>query len=493
MKNRIHMHHVKCIVGAIATTLMLHPVPLIAQETPAQTKAVEEWTYSLALQAATWGAPLVTMYALRYNDAVGPNAKARPNTIWCMENISTPELSKEAGYVTPNVNVIYGFGFMDLRTEPIILEVPDSMGRYYMIEIVDMWTNAFSYIGGKATGYRGGKFALVGPGWKGEIPPSIQRIDCPTSWVLIQPRVHIYAKGVLDLLGAKKILNAIKPTGLASFTGKPPPISPHYNYLAPEPIHADLPVSVLKYKDPNQFWDLLMSAMNENPPPEDQINALLPMFKPLGLELYKTWDRSKLTPQVLEVMSRAAGTIGTLLDRLPLETMYQGAFIPPPTIGDFGTDYKTRAIVGRVGLTANTPEESVYWMYSLDTQGNVLTGENRYTMLFKQEIPFYTPGFWSITMYDAENNYTVPNPIHRYMLGSDSSGVKKNPDGSFTLYMQRQNPGKEMESNWLPAPSGRFHLILRAYPPKPEIIRLLTDATSWPIPVVEKLKGEYFD
>ena len=138
--------------------------------TPEQTKALDEWTYSLALQTANWGGPLVTMYCLRYNDALGPKPKAKANTIWRMENISTPELSKEAGYVTPNVNVVYGFGFMDLGAEPIILSVPDSNGLFYVVEIVDMYSNAFAYAGGKATGYKGGKFALVGPGWKGQLP-----------------------------------------------------------------------------------------------------------------------------------------------------------------------------------------------------------------------------------------------------------------------------------------------------------------------------------
>ncbi|MES2273561.1 MAG: DUF1254 domain-containing protein, partial [Chlamydiota bacterium] len=138
-------------------------------------EASKEWNDSLALQAATWGAPLVTMYALRHHDAFGEHALARPNTIWRMEDISTPALSEKAGYVTPNVNVIYGFGFMDLRGGPIILDAPDSNGRYYMIEIVDMWTNAFAYIGGKATGYKGGKFILVGPGWKGQTPSGMVR------------------------------------------------------------------------------------------------------------------------------------------------------------------------------------------------------------------------------------------------------------------------------------------------------------------------------
>lgn len=149
-------------------------------------KAVSAYSEALGVSAALWGSPLVTMYSLRYNDAVGPRAKAPPNAIWRMEDISAPELSQEAGYVTPNVNTLYGFGFLDLAAQPIILTVPDSGGRYYMVEIVDFWTNAFAYAGGTATGYKGGKFALVGPGWKGRLPPHIKRIDSPTRWVLIQ-------------------------------------------------------------------------------------------------------------------------------------------------------------------------------------------------------------------------------------------------------------------------------------------------------------------
>jgi DNA sulfur modification protein DndE len=434
-----------------------------------------DWYNSLAIQAASWGAPLVTMYALRAHDALGPHPKARPNEIWRMEDLSTPALSKEAGYVTPNVNVIYGFGFMDLRKEPVILEVPDSHNRYYMVEIVDMWTNAFAYVGGKTTGYQGGTFALVGPGWKGELPAHVKRIDCPTPWVLLQPRVHIYENGKLDLASAKKILNGITTKGAREKT---------YHYLMPEPVNPDLPVSALHYKDPLQFWELLMVAMNENPPPEDQVKALLPMFKPLGIELGKSWDRTKLSPEILKAMTQAASEIGEMLSTLPFGQMVKGAVIPAPTIGNFGTDYLTRAVVGRVGLTANTPYESVYWMYTKDEEGNQLMGNQNYKMTFKEGIPYYEPGFWSITLYDAKNNYTVTNKIQRYMLGSDSKDLKKNKDGSFTIYIQEKSPGKEMESNWLPTPPGPFYLVPRSYAPKPETIRILTDVKAWPVPFV---------
>lgn len=480
------MKLIKSVTLVTLLSLGLYTVPTLAvqQVTKAQEQAWSEWTSSLALQAATYGAPLVTMYALRYNDSLGPNPKAKPNSIWNMSDISTPELSQQAGYVTPNVNTVYGFGFMDLRQEPIILTVPNSNNLYYMVQIVDMWTNAFAYVGGKTTGYKGGKFALVGPDWKGKLPAGVKRIDCPTPWVLLQPRVHIYREGKVVLDEARKVLNSITTIGLTQFTGKPALTPPSYQYPTPMPTNVKLPVSAVSYQDPLQFWDLFVTAMNENPPPKDQITALLPMFKPLGIELGKPWDRSSLSPITLDAMKVAAQKIGNLLSNLPTGTLYHGAFLPPPTIGNFGTDYLTRGIVGRVGLTANTPYEAIYWDYTIDNQNNALVGSKKYTMTFKQGVLYIAPGFWSTTLYDGENNYTISNPINRYMLGSDTPDMKMNADGSFTIYIQTDSPGKDKEANWLPAPTGRFYLITRAYAPQAVTIELLKDVKVWPVPEI---------
>jgi DNA sulfur modification protein DndE len=142
----------------------------------------------------------------------------------------------------------------------------------------------------------------------------------------------------------------------------------------------------------------------------------------------------------------------------------------------------------RVGLTANTPYEAVYWGNLLDTDGHFLHGDNTYEMTFQQEIPYLKPGFWSLTMYDSENNYTAPNPINRYMLGSDTP-LKKNSDGSFTIYIQSENPGPDKESNWLPSPPGRrFYLIPRAYAPAEAAIKILSDPKSWPVPAAVRVK-----
>jgi len=450
---------------------------------PAQAKALEDWSYSLALQAATWGSPAVIMYALRDHDSTGPLSKAPPNSIWRMENTSTPELAEKSGYVLPNLSVIYGFGFLDLRQEPIVMTLPDSKGLYYMVETLDMWTNAFAYPAGVEAGYKGGKVAFVGPGWKGELPPDVKRIDCPTPWILIQPRVHLPNQSGLE--AAQKVLSEIKTQGLAEYMGKPALPAPKYDYAVPDFVNPKLPVSTLDFKDPLQFWEILSAVINENPPPTDEITALLPMFKPLGIELGKQWDRSKVNPIVLKAMARAAEAIPEILAQLPAGRLTNGWYIPPPTMGTYGKTYDIRALVARNGLTANTPEEAVYFLARLDSEDKPTTGAKNYTMTFKQTPPFIEPAFWGLRMFDATNYYPVPNPVNRYVLGSDDPDMKKNPDGSVTIYLQNKSPGKDREANWLPTPAGPFLMVLGTYAPGAALIESLTNPGAYvPPPAV---------
>jgi len=464
-------------LGLVAGPVAAEPK---AQIPPEQAKALEDWSYSLAVQAATWGSPVVIMYALRNNDAMGPNPKAPPNSIWRMENTSTPELAEKAGYVLPNLSVIYGFGFLDLRQEPVVLTLPDSGGLYYMVETVDMWTNAFSYPAGAEAGYKGGKFAYVGPGWKGELPPGVKRIDAPTPWILIQPRVHLPQQS--GLAAARKVLAEITTQGLSAYMGKPAPPAPTYDYAAPNFVNPKLPVSTLDFRDPLQFWEILSAAMNENPPPRDEIDAVLPMFKPLGIEPGKQWHRSGVNPIVLKAMARAAEAIPNILAKLPAGRPVNGWYMPPPTMGTYGKHYAIRALVARNGLTANTPKEAIYFLANLNSEDKPLTGANKYTMTFKHTPPFFQPAFWALRMFDATNYYPVPNPINRYVLGSDYPDMKKNPDGSLTIYLQHTSPGEEKEANWLPAPAGPFLLILGTYAPGEALIESLSKPSTYTPP-----------
>lgn len=440
---------------------------------------------SLALQAADWGYPLVVMYALRYNDALKPNAKTAPNQLWRLENITTPQLAAQAGYVTPNVNVIYGFGFLDLSQQPIILSVPNSNNRYYMVQLVDMYTNSFAYVGGVATGYKGGKFAIVGPDWQGALPDGVTRITAPTNWVLMQPRVHVVDQA--DLPAAQKVLNEITVQGLAQYLGQPAPTTKQYNYPAPNFTNDSLPVSALPFKDPMQFWQIMSATMNENPPPQNQIDALLPMFAPLNLVMGQTWNANQLLPPIATAMNNAASQIANLTNNLPIGHFINGWSMPPAAIGNPGNNYYLRAIIARVGLTANTPQEAIYFMAKVDGKGNTLSGQHQYTLTFKQTPPYIPPGFWSLTAYDLNNNYTIPNPINRYALGSDNK-MQRNSDGSLTIYLQQKDPGKSKEANWLPVGCGPFYLILRSYAPGPAMVKSLTDPKAYTPPAVMEIK-----
>src|SRR5262249_38477359 len=160
-----------------------------------------------------------------------------------------PEVVRQTGYVTPNVNVLYGYGFVDLRREPVVLGVPDSHGRYYVVQMVDMWTNSFAYAGGAATGYGGGKFSLVAPGWRGSLPAGVTRIEAPTPWIELQPRVFV--KDQADLAAAKAVLDRITIAGLAEYEGRAAPPEPAYDYEIPQ-LDRNIASSKMPFKDPTQ-------------------------------------------------------------------------------------------------------------------------------------------------------------------------------------------------------------------------------------------------
>jgi hypothetical protein len=450
------------------------------QYSPEQAKAIKAWAHSLAIQAATFGAPIVGMYNLRQTVATGPNPKAKPGTLWRMPNISTPQLAKESGYVTPNVNTIYGFGFMDLSQEPVVVTAPDSHGRYYMIEIVDMYNNAFAYAAGKKAGYKGGKYAIVGPGWKGTLPDGVKRINSPTPWVELQPRVHV--KNQADLAAAQKVMAAITVQGLSQYQGKPAPAPKTYHYLNPK-LNPNVASSQLTFVDPLQFWTIFVDAMNENPPPKTMIEAVLPGYKYLGIELGKKWNPNKVDPLFLEEMKKVVPEIGPMMAMMVyvigphangwMATPYNlAAATTPPN-----ADYLTGAVSAVVGLTANAAEEAFYMWGQLDYKLQKLTGKKKYTMTLPADFPYFQvipPGFWSVTMYDLNTNFTVENPINRYSLGSDND-LKKNKDGSITIYLQKDSPGKDKESNWLPTPAGPFYMAMRNYAPTQAAFEALKD------------------
>ena len=213
---------------------------------------------------------------------------------------------------------------------------------------------------------------------------------------------------------------------------------------------------------------------------------MLPQFKYLGIGLGQKWQRESINLLILSEMKSAAQRIAPMMMPLIpiLSVTANGWNIPPANVGMPGADYPGRAIVAVFGLTSNTPEESIYYTSVTDGRGQKLSGGKRYTLTFQEQlgcIKAVAPGFWSITAYDSATGYTIPNPINRYALGSDDN-LKRNADGSFTLYVQRDNPGTDREANWLPISPGAFYLIIRVFAPVPEVAAALKDQATFPGP-----------
>src|ERR1700677_825853 len=230
--------------------------------------------------------------------------------------------------------------------------------------------------------------------------------------------------------------------------------------------------------------------MNENPPPRNEIETVLPQFKYLGIGLGQKWQRESINPLILNEMKSAAQRIAPMMMPLIpiLSVTANGWNIPPANVGMPGADYPARAIIAVFGLTSNTPIEAIYYTSVTDGAGQPLTGAKRYSLTFKKSmecIRATPPGFWSMTAYDSATGFTIPNAIDRYALGSDNE-LKRNADGSFTLYVQHDSPGPDREPTWLPSSSGSFYLIIRVYAPVSDVAAGLENPASFqgPPPMV---------
>jgi hypothetical protein len=288
----------------------------------------------------------------------------------------------------------------------------------------------------------------------------------------------VNVKSAADLSAARKVLQDITLQGLSQYNGGPAPAKVSYDYEMPK-MAPGVATSHMQFDDPLQFWSIFSAALNENPPPAAEIAAVLPNLKYLGIELGKQWKPDDVPAIILAQMKKAAADIGKLaLGTMPLAgKLAHGWVIPPYNTGDAGADYLSRLDVAVFGLTANSASEAIYYSGVLDANDKPMTGEKRYTITLKPPMGYANPippGFWSVTMYDRVTNYTAPNPINRYHLAGYND-LKKNNDGTITIYIQTASPGPDQESNWLPSPPGPFYLIFRNYAPAPETTAGLKD------------------
>ena len=366
--------------------------------------------------------------------------------------------------VRPNFDTLYSSAFLDLTKEPMIVSVPDTAGRYYLLPMLDMWTDVFASPGWRTTGTQAANFLVTPPGWTGDIPSGMTRISAPTPFVWIIGRTK--TDGPQDYEAVHKIQAGYKITSLSEW-GKAP--APRYANIDLKLDMKTPPKVQVDTMPADKFFAYAAELLKVNPPHiTDQ--PMIAQLKKLGIEPGKIFDFDRADLVIRKALVSAREDAQKLMEwKVPtLARVVNGWSMNTDTMGVYGNYYLKRAIIAQVGLGANVPEDAIYPLNLVDESGKPLDGANKYTLQFeKGEMP-PTNAFWSVTLYDSAG-YQVGNPLDRFAVSSWMP-FKYNADGSLDLYFQNESPGKDKEANCLPAPKGPFNLTMRIYAPKSEAL-----------------------
>lgn len=384
--------------------------------------------------------------------------------------------------VRPNVDTLYSMAWLDLSREPIILKVPDTHQRYYLMEFLDAWTNVFASIGVRTTGTRAGAYAITGPEWNGSLPEGIIRIGAPTNTVWIIGRTQ--TNGPQDYQIVHTIQNnySLIPLSCREKLDYQYP-SNHSNHRKNQ--QNVNPVDLVAGMDAVTFFQTMMRVIAQNPAwiEDPEMNQKLAA---LGLIPNQKFDFQALNPAVAQALQFAALNAPRIIQTEAVHKISAyhnntGWILYHKNMGFYGVDYLQRAIVAMSGIGANLPQDSVYAPAFTDVTGRLLTGSNNYLLHFDPGQFPPVNAFWSITVYN-EKGYLVENPIHRYALSPHLHRLNYNSDDSLEIFIGSVSPGKDYWNNWLPVPEGRFNLMLRMYWPKQSVL----DGT-WTPPAIKLL------
>jgi hypothetical protein len=432
----------------------------------------------LATDAYIYGYPLVTMEMTRrvFTNVAKPEATRGP-----MGQIVKVRSYPDASYrdvTAPNADTLYTTGFFDVGKEPWVLSIPDMKGRYALLPLLDGWTTVFQVPGKRTTGTGAQTYAITGPGWKGSLPAGVKEYKSPTSMVWLLGR--IYCTGTPeDYAEVHKLQDEFKLVPLSSY-GKP--YTPPEHTVDPS---VDMKTAVreqVNRMDAVAYFTLLCKLMKDNPPAAAD-GPQLAKFARIGIVPGQEFDAGKLKADFRKRVPEVAFDRIMLQFKINKDMKDENGWGFTTKTGIYGTDYLMRALVTAIGLGANRPQDAVYPTSLKDADGRKYNGANKYVIRFaKGQLP-PARGFWSLTMYDA-NYFFVNNPLNRYSI-SARQDLKSNPDGSTDIYIQNESPGKDRESNWLPAPTGDFVLMMRLYWPSEKPPSIING--TWKIPPVKKV------
>jgi hypothetical protein len=362
--------------------------------------------------------------------------------------------------VRPNFDTLYSSGWLDLTKEPMVLSAPDTDGRYYLLPMLDMWTDVFASPGWRTTGTKAGNFLVTPPGWTGTVPDGMTQIQAPTPYVWIIGRTK--TDGPADYDAVHKIQAGYKITPLSQ-SGKEP-VAPEFK---PDPsVDMKTPPKIQVDTMPADKYFAYAAELLKLHPPHITDEPIIAQLKRIGFEVGKSFDLDKADPAVKKGLASAAEDAQKLMEwKVPtLARIANGWSMNTDTMGVYGNYYLKRAIVTQLGLGANLPEDAIYPLNLADDTGKPLDGASNYVLHFDKGQTPPVDAFWSVTLYDPQG-FQVANPLNRFAVSSWMP-FKYNSDGSLDLYFQNESPGADKEANWLPAPKGPFNLTMRLYAPK---------------------------
>lgn len=461
---------------AVALTVAASAMFPLAAE--AQSKLTSEEAHAIGVDAYVYFYPLLTMDITRKqftNIEPGKEFGKGPMNMF----VSVPEYPPASfkGVVRSNFDTLYSIAWLDLTKEPLVIAAPDTAGRFYLLPMLDMWSDVFASPGWRTTGTEASQFLVTPPGWVGKVPAGMQQLPAPTPYVWIIGRTK--TDGAADYAAVHKIQAGYTVTPLSRLGKEAEPVS----------VRIDATVDM---KTPPKIQVDTMSAANyfayaaellKLHPAHSTDQPMLAQIKRLGIEPGKSFNMDALDPEIKAALESAPKDAQALMN-WKVETLARvvnGWSMNTDTMGVYGNYYLKRAIVAQLGLGANLPEDAIYPLNLGDANGKPLDGASKYVLHFdKGEAPPVN-AFWSITLYDSEG-FQVANDLNRFAVSSWMP-FKNNADGSLDIYFQNESPGKDLEANWLPAPKGPFNLTMRLYGPKAEAL-----TGKWNPPPVKQMQ-----
>jgi hypothetical protein len=450
----------------LLSALLMFASSAPAQQTLTPDQAKAKQAYALGVQAYIWGYPMVVMQKSRDAMTKGGDAPVTPEVFNKSGLLFAPvnQVANAWGMLGPKFSAIqsgnsdtqYSATWFDSSKEPYVLHIPKSNGRYYTYQFIDAYTNNFHYASTRTMGSQNQDYALVAPGWTGKLPDGVIRIDTPTPTGFIIGRWFVASEK--DVAAVNTIQRQVTMMPLSRF-GKA--------YTPPKvPV-----VPAKKYSGDLAFFEQLGDTLVLNGAPASDA-GLLGLLKNIGLTVDHGFDPSGLSDAEKKALAQAV-TEGDAMLAAKSASMgkdVNGWQLSPVLDEYFGNDYLFRAAIGYQAMFVNTPIEAYYPGVFKDTDGKTLDGSaGNYTMTFAKGQTPPVDAFWSTTMYDAKKRLLTENSINRYKIGS-ADNLKTNADGSTTIYIQAASPGKDKESNWLPAPKEPFYMLFRMYLPDIEVL-----------------------